>query len=130
MLGNRPGESEDPCALQRCGNVLYGMRSLWEVLFGCPFSLMHHMNLRYNSTGQTADASHTTSTSYLSASESHRHCQPVTSCTMCVCVLLGLQRCSLTRHGINPEARGTPHHIISAQWLSPLSSFLGVLWGF
>lgn len=58
-----------PSALQRCGAALYRERNLWEVLFGCPFSLKHYMNLRWNSTVWTADASYTTSTSYLSASE-------------------------------------------------------------
>lgn len=56
-----------------------GSKNLWEVLFGCPFSLKHRMNLRWNSTGRTADASHTVSTSDLSASESHRLCQLVAS---------------------------------------------------
>lgn len=53
--------------------------------FGCPFSPKRRMNLRCNSTGRTADASHTASTSYLSASESHRHCQLVVS-SVCVSV--------------------------------------------
>lgn len=87
-LGRGPGCQRslwNPCAPQRCGTALYGEKDLWEVLFGCPFSLKHGMNLRWNSTGRTADASHTASTSYLSGSESHRHCQLVVS-SMRACV--------------------------------------------
>jgi len=62
-----------------------GRENLWEVLYGCPFSLRHRVNLRLNGAGRTADASRTASMSYLTASESHRHCQLVVS-SVCVCV--------------------------------------------
>lgn len=57
------------------------------------FSPRPHMNLRCNRAGQTADSPHTASMSYLSASESHRHCQLVVS-SGCVCVRSVYLACS------------------------------------
>lgn len=71
-----------------------GQKNPWEVLFGCPLSLKHHMNVRWNSTGQTADVAHAAPAGYVSTSV-----QPQASSAggfLCVQGLLGLQRCSLT----------------------------------
>lgn len=48
--------------------IIWDKKNPWEVLFGCPLSLKHHMNVRWNSTGQTADVAHAASAGYVSAS--------------------------------------------------------------
>lgn len=78
--------------VQQC--IIWDKKNPWEVLFGCPLSLKHHMNVRWNSTGQTADVAHAASAGYVSTSV-----QPQASSAggfLCVQGLLGLQRCSLT----------------------------------
>lgn len=68
------------CALQPCGNALYVKINRWEVLFGCPLSPRHRMNVRWKSTGRTADTSHMESTiSYLCVSSGHGQHRPVVS---------------------------------------------------
>lgn len=65
------------CAPQPCGNALYVGINLWEVLFGCPLSLRHRMNVRWKSAGKRADTSHMEATVSPCASGSHRQHQLV-----------------------------------------------------